>query len=168
VLKDSTANAAMTVIPSLVLFAASPSSCRNPNAKSPAVVASFLVAAVSPLLFTTAPTISRPLGSKIRRSSAQHFQSQNKGRVVKSQFYTKTKKTIAIPFPFFKSTIIINQRKNTQIAHFVVQNFEALSSSSLSPSSCSCSSQILNPRETEKAHYSSFSKSIFVGRNCGW
>jgi hypothetical protein len=145
VLKDSTANAAMTVIPSLLLFAASPSSCRNPNAKSPAVVASFLVAAVSPLLFTTAPTISRPLGSKIRRSSAQHFQSQNKGRVVKSQFYTKTKKTIAIPFPFFKSTIIINQRKNTQIAHFVVQNFEALSSSSLSPSSCSCSSPNLKP-----------------------
>jgi hypothetical protein len=82
VLKDSTANAAMTVIPSLPLFAASPSSCRNPNAKSPALVASFLVAAVSLLLLTTAPTISRPLGSKIRRSSAQHFQSQNKGKVV--------------------------------------------------------------------------------------
>jgi hypothetical protein len=168
VLKDSTANAAMTVIPSLPLFAASPSSCRNPNAKSPALVAPFLVAAVSPLLLTTAPTISRPLGSKIRRSSAQHFQSQNKGRVVKSQFYMKKKKTIAIPFPFFKSTIIINHRKIIQIAHFVVQNFEASSSSSLSPSSCSCSSQILNPRETEKAHYSSFSKSIFVGRDCGW
>jgi hypothetical protein len=82
----------------------------------------------------------------------------------------KKKKTIAIPFPFFKSTIIINQRKKIQIAHFVVQNFEASSSSSLSlsSSSCSCSSQILNPRETEKAHYSSFSKGIFVGRDCGW